>query len=227
MQLLKKILPVLLFAFCHLTNSFAQSGGVEWVIHPKVMEQLGENEAVRETNIHLLKTKLESIRSYKEKVLTEWQIVEMVHQKIYHNLLNVDDAIRNGKQMYYAGKEIPEIIANVAEAGKLAVGKPYLIAYWNGIGQEITLQALQAYSDIDHLILKSKDPAVLISQTERDELLWKVSEDMNALYNLSRNMLYQFRYYNLQMAINHIVPYQGYINIDKFAVNQILQTAKF
>jgi hypothetical protein len=129
--------------------------------------------------------------------------------------------------MYYAGKEIPQIIANVAEAGKLATGKPYLIAYWKGIGQEITLQALRAYSDIDNLILKSKDPAVLISQTKRDELLWKVSEDINALYNLSRNMLYQFHYYNLQMSINHIVPYQGYINIDKFAVSQILQTAKF
>lgn len=227
MHKIKKILPVLIFPFCSVMNSSAQSGAVQWVIHPKVIEQLGENEAVRETNIHLLKMKLDSIKSYKEKVLAEWQIVEMVHEKIYNNLLNADDAIRNGKQMYYAGQEVPRIIANVAEAGKLAAGKPYLIAYWNGIGQEITLQALQAYSDIEHLILKSKDPQILISQTKRDELLWKIWEDINALHNLSRNMVYQFRYYNLQMAINHIVPYKGYINIDQFAVGQILQTAKF
>ena len=69
--------------------------------------------------------------------------------------------------------------------------------------------------------------SLLIDQTTRDQLLWTVYNQVNTIYNISNNMVYQFRQYTLQMAINKVVPYQWYINFDKSITQQILNNAKF
>jgi len=69
--------------------------------------------------------------------------------------------------------------------------------------------------------------SLLIDQTTRDQLLWTTYNMINTIYNISNNMVFQFRQYTLQMAINKVVPYEWYINLDKGITQQILNNAKF
>ena len=69
--------------------------------------------------------------------------------------------------------------------------------------------------------------SLLIDQTTRDQLLWTTYNMINTIYNISSNMVHMFSQYTLQTAINKVVPYSWYINLDKSITQQILNNAKF
>ena len=160
-------------------------------------------------------------------MLANWSAIEAVQQKIYKNLTNVDDGIRQSRQLYYIAQKVPKIFENIVEASKIAIGKPYLVVYWNGTGQLLMDKILSLQNFVGTFIMSHDNDSLLIDQTTRDQLLWTTYNMINTIYNISNNMVYQFRQYTLQMAINKVVPYKWYINFDKSITQQILNNAKF
>jgi len=94
---------------------------------------------------------LDTIQSHRKKVLLNWSTIEAVQQKIYSNLTNVDDGIRQSKQLYYIAQKVPKIFDNVLEASKIAIGKPYLVTYWNGTGQLLIDQSFVSTKFCKHV----------------------------------------------------------------------------
>ena len=135
--------------------------------------------------------------------------------------------VKQSKQLYYMAQKVPKIFENIVEASKIAVGKPYLMVYWNGTGQLLMDKVLSLQNFVTTFIMSHDNDSLLIDQATRDQLLWTTYNMINTIYNISDNMVYQFRQYSLQMAINKVVPYQWYINLDKSITQQILNNAKF
>src|ERR1019366_7272812 len=104
------------------------------VYHPDLMQRVAENTADKQTWLLLYNNSLDTVQSDRKKVLANWSAVEAVQQKIYSNLTNVDDGIKESRQLYYIAQKVPKIFDNIFEASKIAVGKPYLVVYWNGTG---------------------------------------------------------------------------------------------
>jgi len=50
---------------------------------------------------------------------------------------------------------------------------------------------------------------------------------INILYNISEQLVNNFRLYNLNDAVNKIVPYKMYINMDAVIVKDMLNQFKF
>lgn len=197
-----------------------------FIFQKKIVDQVLRNMSEREAHVGLLKNILKKTKEVKQKTLASWTTVTAINNKVYYNLTNASDGIRNGKMMVSVTKKIPEIIENVSEAGKIAVGKPYLITIWNETGRMLVDRSLRLYSDINAIVL-SADKEMLINQAKRDEILWRIYRQITIIYNMSRNMIFQFKYYNLQRAINKVLPYEYYINLDKNIVHQTLQNFKF
>jgi len=197
------------------------------VYHQDLMQRVAENTADKQSWLLLYNNSLDTIQSYRKKILTNWSTVEAVQQKIYKNLTNVDDGIKQSKQLYYIAQKVPKIFKNILEASRIAIGKPYLVVYWNGTGQLMTDKILSLQNFVSAFIMSHDNDSLLIDQTTRDQLLWTTYNQVNTIYNISNNMVYQFRQYSLQMAINKVVPYQWYINFDKSITQQILNNAKF
>lgn len=139
----------------------------------------------------------------------------------------MDDGIKQSKQLYYIAQKVPKVFSNLLQASKIAAGKPYLVVYWNGTGQLLIDKILSLQNFVSTFIMSHDNDSLLIDQTTRDQLLWTTYNQVNTIYNISNNMVYQFRQYSLQMAINKVVPYQWYINLDKSITQQILNNAKF
>lgn len=197
------------------------------VYHKDLIQRVAENTADKQSWLILYNNSLDSIQSHRKKVLANWTTIGAIQQKIYKNLTNVDDGIKQSKQLYYIAQKVPKIFNNIMEASEIAVGKPYLVMYWNGTGQLLMDKILSLQNFVSAFIMSHDNDSLLIDQTTRDQLLWTVYNQMNTIYNISNNMVYQFRQYTLQMAVNKVVPYQWYINLDKGITQQILNNAKF
>ncbi|HUZ59117.1 MAG TPA: hypothetical protein VMU83_10070 [Hanamia sp.] len=219
----KLFISLIVFCFCVFCNVEAQS----IVIHPDLLQRVAENTADKQAWLLLYNNSLDTIQSHRKKVLLNWSAIETVQQKIYSNLTNVDDGIRQSKQLYYIAQKVPKIFDNVLEASKIAIGKPYLVTYWNGTGQLLIDKVLSLQNFVSTFIMSHDNDSLLIDQTTRDQFLWQTYNLINTIYNISSNMVYMFKQYTFQMALNKVVPYQWYINIDKNISQQILNNAKF
>ncbi len=219
----KLFISLIVFCFCFFCNVEAQS----IVIHPDLLQRVAENTADKQAWLLLYNNSLDTIQSHRKKVLLNWSTIEAVQQKIYSNLANVDDGIKQSKQLYYIAQKVPKIFDNVLEASKIAIGKPYLVTYWNGTGQLLIDKVLSLQNFVSTFIMSHDNDSLLIDQTTRDQFLWQTYNLINTIYNISSNMVYMFKQYTFQMALNKVVPYQWYINLDKNISQQILNSAKF
>jgi hypothetical protein len=197
------------------------------VYHQDLMQRIAENTADKQSWLMLYNNSLDTIQSDRKKVLTNWSTIEVVQQKIYSSLTNVDDGIKESRQLYYIAQKVPKIFDNIVEAGKIALGKPYLVVYWNGTGKLLTDKILSLQNFVSTFIMSHNNDSLLIDQTTRDQLLWTTYNMINTIYNISSNMVYMFGQYSLQMAINKVVPYRWYIQLDKSITQQILSNEKF
>jgi hypothetical protein len=219
----KLFFTVIVFCFCFFCNVEAQS----IVIHPDLLQRVAENTADKQAWLLLYNNSLDTIQSHRKKVFINWSAIEAVQQKIYSNLTNVDDGIKQSKQLYYIAQKVPKIFDNVLEASKIAIGKPYLVTYWNGTGQLLIDKVLSLQNFVSTFIMSHDNDSLLIDQTTRDQFLWQTYNLINTIYNISSNMVYMFKQYTFQMALNKVVPYQWFINLDKNISQQILNNSKF
>jgi len=206
---------------------FMKVKGQNIVYHKDLMQRVAENTADKQSWLILYNNTLDTVQSHRKKVLANWSTIGAVQQKIYKSLTNVDDGIKQSRQLYYIAQRVPKIFDNILQASEIAVGKPHLVVYWNGTGQLLIDKILSLQNFVSTFIMSHDNDSLLIDQTTRDQLLWTVYNQVNTIYNISNNMVYQFRQYTLQMAINKVVPYQWYINFDKSITQQILNNAKF
>ena len=206
---------------------FMKVKGQNIVYHKDLMQRVAENTADKQSWLILYNNTLDTVQSHRKKVLANWSTIEAVQQKIYKSLTNVDDGIKQSRQLYYIAQRVPKIFDNILQASEIAVGKPHLVVCWNGTGQLLIDKILSLQNFVSTFIMSLDNDSLLIDQTTRDQLLWTVYNQVNTIYNISNNMVYQFRQYTLQMAINKVVPYQWYINFDKSITQQILNNGKF
>ena len=219
----KLSISFIVFCSCFFCNVEAQS----IVIHPDLLQRVAENTAGKQAWLLLYNNSLDTIQSHRKKVFINWSAIEAVQQKIYSNLTNVDDGIRQSKQLYYIAQKVPKIFDNVLQASEIAIGKPYLVTYWNGTGQLLIDKVLSLQNFVSTFIMSHDNDSLLIDQTTRDQFLWQTYNLINTIYNISSNMVYMFKQYTFQMALNKVVPFEWYINLDKNISQQILNNAKF
>lgn len=218
---MKKIILLLL-----TTMTFMNAYNQNIVIHEDLIQRILENTAWKQSNLSLYNTSMDSIKSYKQKMAMNWAVITAIQQKIYSNLTNIDDAVKESKQFVAITQTIPKIFSNVLQASELAAGKPYLITYWNETGQALIDKSVELQGYITQFIFSHDDNTLLINQTTRDQLLWTTFNRINILYNMSANMVSLFKQYNFQDALNHVVPVLWYKNLDESITKQIIQQAK-
>lgn len=165
------------------------------------------------------------IEKYKRKTTQDYLIIEQVQNSIYQSLNEVDELTRQAKSAYYAGKQIIQMSDNLTKAGVLAAKKPYLLVYWRKMAPVMIGRALELKSFMTDYIQKNKKD-VLMNKTKRDIFLWNTYEDIQALYNLSEVMLLDFKRVTLAEAVNTVVPYEYYLDLDKSIIQSSLERLK-
>jgi hypothetical protein len=213
-------MKTLFIALAILLSSVAVSAQA-YVIHTDLIPQTFVNSTYKISSNELYASKLNTVQSDRTTISAYAAAIEEAQNLIFNSLSNVDDGIKNGRTVYYIGQKIPLIYDNLEMAATLAFNKPYLATIAAQSAQVFAVRLVNLSSYLKNFALSS-DPGTLINQADRDKFVHKIYAEVNVLYSLSASLVNDFTLYNLQDAINKVVPYQSYINMDKAIVTGIV-----
>ncbi|MGI8633840.1 MAG: hypothetical protein ACR2KZ_00410 [Segetibacter sp.] len=195
------------------------------VIHTDLIPRMQANT---ETKLLMNKTyedKLNQIKENRDKTLAYATTIEEVQKKVFSSLTNVDGALRNGKTLIYISRKIPHIFSNLVEASELAAGKPFLATIAADQARIITERVVKLQNYLNDFVLKD-DSKTLINPTDRAKFVHEVYENILIIDNMSLSLINSFKLYNLQDAVNKVVPFQMYKNVDKILIQDIVKKVK-
>lgn len=196
------------------------------VMHTDLLPQTFANSAYKIGLNKVYENKLDEVARNREKTAAYTATIEEVQRKVFNSLTNVEGAIRNGKTLLYISKKIPLIFDNLAEASKLAAGKPYLVTIAGDQSRVMVERVVKLQAYLQDFVLK-EDAKILISPTDRDKFIHEVYTNINIIYSMSGALINTFKMHNLQDAVDKVIPYRMYVNMDKIIIQDIARKLKF
>ena len=219
---MKRFLFFLLSAFCFVLSANAQ----EYVFDPQYFASVEANQAVRSGAEETHNQYLGKINNNLNTININAGSVVLAQTIIYNGLAEVNSALKDGLEVKYMATITSDMISNLNQCLELAKAQPYLLLFATGIEHEMQLRAISLVSDVSGYVLK-EGSNVLADYNGRDQLLRKVTQDLQILDSLAYGAwraMYWAQQRGLFASLN---PWQNYLNKDKFFVQQIIMNAKY
>ena len=192
------------------------------VIHPDMISQQSVNTATARMWLGLYENRLEDIRSHRQRTLSAMATIERIQQQVFEALTRVQDAVQDGKTVWYISKKIPGVITSLSEAVQLAAQKPQLLPL---VVREANLCQLRMVKLMqylqEHLLRDNRD--VLMDPARRGELIRKVYDELRVTEALAEHIVQTLKMSRLQDAVQSVVPYKDYLQMDKAIIDGILR----
>ncbi|WP_228455562.1 hypothetical protein [Chryseobacterium potabilaquae] len=191
------------------------------VINEKLLAQLTKNQTARLQSDKLFFNSYEKQKQLYNDVKAKIAQVVAIQQYIYDNLVNVNSAIKQGKQLKYLHKYFGEIVQNSGEMLLLISKKTEYAVLLTNYYVQIEKEVLNLKITISEEILKEGND-FLMDPYDRELLLRKV-------FDKARLINGTILYINLVLKNAKNTPYiyqipglNNYINLDKIIVKDII-----
>ena len=192
------------------------------VIHPDMISQQSVNTATARMWLGLYENRLEDIRSHRQRTLSAMATIERIQQQVFEALTRVQDAVQDGKTVWHISKKIPGVISSLSEAVQLAAQKPQLLPL---VVREANLCQLRMVKLMqylqEHLLRDNRN--VLMDPARRGELIRKVYDELRVTEALAEHIVQTLKMSRLQDAVQSVVPYKDYLQMDKAIIDGILR----
>jgi molybdenum cofactor biosynthesis enzyme MoaA len=215
-KLLLFALRLLLSAVC-----FAQ----EVVFDPQHTAAVIENGIARGTAETTHNNYLNKINGNLNTMNANVSSVVIAQTMIYNALADVNSALKDGMAVKNMAVLIENMISYLEQCLDLAQGQPYLLLFAEKIENEMRLRAVSLVGDVSAYILKGNN--VLADYNSRDQLLRKVTQQLQILDSLSYGAWRTMYWAKERGIIASVNPYAGWISKDKNFVNQIISNTKY
>lgn len=219
---MKNIKLICLFCFLTITRTMAQ----RYVFDPGHLNTVLQNAAVRGSAERTHEQHLGKINTSINDLNTNVGAVVLAQTLIYEGLSNVNSALKNGLTVRNMAVTVADMTYNIDQMLTMARREPYLLVFANHIAADMRGRAMALVGDVSAYILK-EGGNVLADYNARDELLRKVTLQLQILDGLSYGAWKAMFWARERGIIASINPYAGFINQDKAFVTQIIQKAKY
>lgn len=196
------------------------------VIHPDLLAQQARNTAVKQGWLGLYGNRLEDIRTDRSATLASLATVERIQEQVYRTLTQVQQGLRDGRTVWYLSKRIPRVFALMQEAVRLAAQKPYLLPMVVKESNLCYRRLLNLSGYLQQTLLQA-DERTLIDPATRGELVTKIYEEVRVTEALAENIVRTLNMSKLQDAVQSVVPYRDYLQMDKAIIDGILRQWKY
>ena len=196
------------------------------VIHPDLISQQGRNTAYKLFWAARYNKTLEHIKDHRSSTLGSMAAVEQIQQKIFKSLTLVEQGLKDGRTVWYTARKIPRIFSLYEEAAKLAVKKPYLLTMVSREA-ELCYQRLLNLTQYLQEALLTSDESVLMDPVTRAKLVHQVYEEVRVMEALGQHLVFTLQAHTLQNAIQQVIPYKDYIQMDRAIIEGILRQWKY
>lgn len=219
---MRQLLTSFFLAFSLALSASAQ----EYVIDPQYLASVEANQAVRMSAEQTHNQYLDKINNNLNNLNINVGSVVTAQTIIYNGLANVNSALKNGLEVKYMATITGDMISYLEQALTLAKAKPYLLLFATGIANEMKGRAVLLVSDVSGFVLK-EGSNVLADYNGRDQLLRKVTMQLQILDSLAYGAWRAMYWASQQSLLATLNPWQAYINKDKLFVQQIISNAKY
>ena len=218
---MKKIIltafSLLLSAFC-----FAQ----EYVFDPRVCESVITNQAVRSSAEITHQQYLGKINNNLNNINTNVGSVVLAQTMIYEALANVNSALKDGLAVKNLAVIVADMTGYINQALALAKSDPALLLFASKISDEMRVKSIALVTDVSGYVLKQGNN-VLADYNSRDELLKKVTTQLQLLDGLAYGAWRAMYWAKEKGIIASLDPFAGFVYKDKLFVQQIIANAKY
>ncbi len=217
----KLLLFLLPFAF-YLSSCSAQ----QYVFDPKYFASVQANQAVRSSAEDTHNKYLGKINNNIEDLNTNVGSVVLAQTIIYNGLSNVNSALKDGLEVKYMATITADMVLYLNQALELGKSDPYLLLFASNIANEMKVRSVNLVGEVSAYILKSGDN-VMADYNSRDQLLKKVTTTLQILDGLAYGAWRAMFWAKQRSILSSINPWQNFINMDKYFVQEIINNAKY
>jgi hypothetical protein len=219
---LVKLILLLLCCLCMGRRVLAQA----YVADVQHARAVSENGAVRSSAETAHAQYLGRISSSLNDMNTNVGSVVLAQQMIYNGLANVSSALKNGLEVRYMAVIIADMTGYLNQSLALARSDPALLLFAESISAEMKFRSLALVTDVSGFVLKEGDN-VLADYAARDELLRKVTRQLQILDGLAYGTWKAMFWAKQRGIIASLDPFAGFISRDQVFVEQIIQNARY
>lgn len=184
-----------------------------------------QNYARRTLSESIQQSQTEKINSNLDNINKNLASVNLVKNQIYNSLVNVNEALKDGKTVLYMGQVISDIGKESSALLKVVKNHPQFAPFAERQAKEVVGQAIGILDDINTYIIGS-NKELLMDYNARDEVLATLSYRLRllrgALYSTRRSITWAVRA-GLWKSLN---PFQSWINQDKVIIDDIMRKQK-
>ena len=188
-------------------------------------EIVNRNAAVRNISEIGYHQSLEGIKKNTDDIGLNIASLAMVQAMIHRSLSEVNEALKDAIQVKQMGRIIQQIYSSSDEAFELASNDPILLLFAEEYIGQAKEKSLSLVTEVSSFILAEGDN-ILISPNVRDELLSKVSRELQAINTYMHAVRNSMYWAKMNGTLKKINPYQKYINQDINLINQIITQKK-
>ena len=179
------------------------------------------------------KNKMRDIEKVKENI-NQAQIattavlaeIDKVQQKLYKGLTQVSTAVSNLYQIKYCYNATQNVLKYEGKMLQEAKKNPIALAFAYKNQKYLYERAIQAYTQITGFILQNGDKAMMDAGT-RTQLIYNILTELQALEAYAIASYYKVKRVVQVGIIQSLNPFQYYIDLDKRAIQDILNRVKF
>lgn len=217
---MKTLIPFIAFMFIGL-----KAGAQVFYMDPKTFTAVTENQFMRLSyeSMHISNTA--NIKEKMDNINTNVAKIVLIRNQIYNSLVNVNEALKSGKEMKFIIKIVKEISDECVELGKMAVGNPLYVAFAENCARNAMTQSISIFNDINQMVLK-EGGGLLMDYNSRDFLLRNLTRRLQLL-RAEIYMANQTIYYaKLNGFWNTLNPFKDIINSDRMIIKEIINRSK-
>ena len=196
------------------------------VVDPQHINAVIQNGIVRSSAESTHEQYLGKINNNIDNINTNVGAVVIAQTIIYNSLANVNSALKDGLEVKNMALVTADMIGYLNKALLLAKADPYLLLFAGNISTLMQQKALALLNDVSGFVLKEGNN-VLADYNARDELLRKVTQQLQILDGLAYGAWKAMFWAKEKGVFASAPPFAGFINKDKLFVAQIIQNAKF
>lgn len=217
-----KFIFCLLPFFFHLLPAYAQ----EYVFDPQVCESVIANQAVRSSAEITHQQYLGKINNNLDNINTNVGSVVLAQTMIYEALSNVNSALKDGLAVKNLAVIVADMTSYINQSLTMAKSDPALLLFASKISDEMRVKSIALVTDVSNYVLKQGDN-VLADYNSRDELLKKVTTQLQLLDGLAYGAWRTMYWAKEKGIIASLDPFAGFVYKDKLFVQQIIANAKY
>ena len=196
------------------------------VIDPQHVATVLQNGAVRSAAESTHEQYLSKIYGNVSDLNANMGSVVLAQTMIYESLSSVNSALKNGLAVKNMTVIITDMSRYISQALDIAKDQPYLLLFAGNIASQMRTRATALVTDVSSFILKEGDN-VLADYNARDELLRKVTQQLQILDGLAYGAWKSIYWARQRGLIASATPFAGYLSQDQALISRIIQQAKY